>query len=291
MDEPVCAVIPAAGRGTRHGPLTRAVPKELLPVAGRPLVDWALEACVQAGLERVVLVTSPAKPLLLQYLRERWQLAPLMRGPGAALRSRTHPLELELAVQPRPRGLVDALWCARAALGEPPRCALVLPDWVHFGAPSPLAQLLAEVRRGGRLQQQGAGPAAIFACFELGAEHAPRYGNCGLLGGEREPASGWLRIERLGAKASGPLRLAPGTSAWRSAGAVLLGPAFFAAAARLYQSAPPAAELDDGPVFQELLRRGEQLWGVPVRGLPIDAGNPRGYAAAHAAALEQDAIP
>ena len=65
------AVIPAGGLGTRLLPLTRAVPKELLPVWKRPVLDYALEEAAAAGIERVVIITAPGKEALQTYFADR----------------------------------------------------------------------------------------------------------------------------------------------------------------------------------------------------------------------------
>ena len=65
------AVIPCGGRGTRVASLGAAVPKELLPVAGKPLLQWTLEEAAAAGIERTVVVTSPAKPEIARFLSDR----------------------------------------------------------------------------------------------------------------------------------------------------------------------------------------------------------------------------
>ena len=87
------AVIPAAGLGTRMLPLTRAIPKEMLPLVDRPAVQYVLEELVLAGVERVLLVTSPRKPMIQEYFE-----AEPISG-----------VEIVYASQPQPRGLADAL--------------------------------------------------------------------------------------------------------------------------------------------------------------------------------------
>ena len=129
------AVIPAGGVGTRLLPLTRAVPKELLPVWKRPVLDYALEEAAAAGIERVVIITAPGKEALQTYFADRrltYDCAP--KG-----------LTLDFVEQREPRGLGDAVRCGAPA-GEP--IAVLLPDELLIG-PNCLAQLLERRQRDG----------------------------------------------------------------------------------------------------------------------------------------------
>lgn len=129
------AVIPAGGLGTRLLPLTRAVPKELLPVWKRPVLDYALEEAAVAGIERVVIITAPGKEALQTYFTDRrltYDCAP-------------NGLTLDFVEQREPRGLGDAVRCGAPA-GEP--IAVLLPDELLIG-PNCLAQLLERRQRDG----------------------------------------------------------------------------------------------------------------------------------------------
>jgi UTP--glucose-1-phosphate uridylyltransferase len=129
------AVIPAGGLGTRLLPLTRAVPKELLPVWRRPVLDYALEEAAAAGIERVVIITAPGKEALQTYFagsRITYDCAPA-------------GLTLDFVEQREPRGLGDAVRQGAPA-GEP--IAVLLPDELLIG-PNCLGQLLERRRHDG----------------------------------------------------------------------------------------------------------------------------------------------
>ena len=117
------AVIPCGGLGTRLQPITRWLPKELLPVGLRPVLYWALDEIAGAGLLRAIVVTSPLKPAL-----------------EAAARTYPGPLELEFVAQQRPRGLWDAFLQARDLLAEAPFAA-VLPEFLFRGS-NPTASVI-----------------------------------------------------------------------------------------------------------------------------------------------------
>jgi len=113
--------------------VTRDLPKELLPVAGKPLLQWTLEEAAAAGIERAVVVTSPDKPQIAQFLSDRPTIRP----------------SVHLVIQPEPRGLGDALTCARPVLGGDD-VAVLLPDNLFAPpSPGPMAAVLEAHRRTG----------------------------------------------------------------------------------------------------------------------------------------------
>lgn len=126
------AVIPAAGLGTRFLPVTKAVPKELLPIIDTPAVQLVIDEAVQAGVEHVVIVGSAAKPGLDAYVRDDAEVVRRVRESGRAdLAERLARLGRDVKVsvvhQDAPRGLGHAVGCARAAVEDEP-FAVMLPD-------------------------------------------------------------------------------------------------------------------------------------------------------------------
>ena len=107
------AVIPVAGRGTRFLPFTRSVPKELLPIAARPLLDYALEEARLAGIQRLVLVTAKGKDALLDYCDDE---------------SVSKDLDIAFVRQNQPQGLGHAVLCGGAFLDPNVPFAVILPD-------------------------------------------------------------------------------------------------------------------------------------------------------------------
>lgn len=126
------AVIPAGGLGSRLLPLTRAVPKELLPVWKRPVLDYALEEAAAAGIERVVIVTAPDKEALQAHFADRRALLNYSQG------ARADSFSLDFVEQDDPLGLGDAVRRG-APTGEP--VAVLLPDELLIGS-NCLRQLL-----------------------------------------------------------------------------------------------------------------------------------------------------
>src|SRR3954464_1915195 len=124
------AVIPCGGLGTRLHPITRWLPKEMLPVGLRPVLYWTLDEAADAGLLRAIIITNPHKPML-----------------EAVARNYQGPLELEFVAQDHPRGLGDAFLRARDNLGGSSFAAL-LPDNLFHG-PNPTESVISTYRRTG----------------------------------------------------------------------------------------------------------------------------------------------
>jgi UTP--glucose-1-phosphate uridylyltransferase len=157
MSEPpkiMKAVIPAAGFGTRMLPATKALPKEMLPVAGKPLIQYAVEEAAASGIETVILVVrsrnSPVQahfapdPLLESFLEGRHQPAA-----AALARSLAKLADLQFVEQREPLGLAHAIYCARKLLRDEPFVVL-LPDVIMVNDPPVTRQLiLAYQRQGG----------------------------------------------------------------------------------------------------------------------------------------------
>lgn len=127
------AVVPAAGSGTRMLPASEAVPKELFPVGGVPALQWVLDEAESAGIERLVVVSSPRKPEIAAYLTGR--------RPAFG--------EFELVVQQEPLGLGDAIRVARHAVGDEP-FAVLLPDEILLGGGRLLGEMLDAFSHHGR---------------------------------------------------------------------------------------------------------------------------------------------
>ncbi len=165
-------VIPVAGLGTRVLPATKSIPKELLPVVDRPLIDYVAEEARRAGLADLVLVTGRGKGAIEDYFDHAFELEEALKG-----KQKNEILNDVLATVPTagtvtytrqqaPLGLGHAVWCAREIVGDEP-FAIALPDEISAGAPgllSELAEAYAEV--GGN----------IIAVEEVPNEETSKYG-------------------------------------------------------------------------------------------------------------------
>ena len=142
------AVLPVAGLGTRFLPATKAMPKEMLTVVDRPLIQYAVEECLAAGIEEFVFVTGRNKSALEDHFDAAYELEATLneRGKTRELKqTQEATIKAGNAVftrQQKPLGLGHAVWCARDWIGREP-FAVLLPDELTIGSPTCTAQLVA----------------------------------------------------------------------------------------------------------------------------------------------------
>ena len=164
------AVFPVAGLGTRLLPATKSIPKEMLTVVDRPLIQYAVDEAREAGIEQMIFVTGRGKSALVDYFDTAVELEAAMTKAGKSLDvlapSRARFGEIVTVRQQQPLGLGHAVWCARDIIGDEP-FAVLLPDEVMVGKPNCLAQMVeAYGRTGGNL----------VAVMEVPPEETHRYG-------------------------------------------------------------------------------------------------------------------
>ncbi len=141
------AVIPVAGLGTRFLPATKSMPKEMLPVVDRPVVQYAVDEALEAGIEHIVFVTGRNKAVIEDYFDLHPELVGTLEQAGKVdqIRSLESLLPIPGATsftrQQAPHGLGHAVWCARDIIGDEP-FALLLPDMVSFGKRGCLAEIM-----------------------------------------------------------------------------------------------------------------------------------------------------
>ena len=142
------AVFPVAGLGTRFLPATKAIPKEMLPVVDRPLIQYAVEEAREAGVEEFVFVTGRGKAAMEDHFDVGYELEDVLekRGKTKALNAlqawRPDPGQIAFVRQQIPQGLGHAVWCARNFVaGEP--FAVILPDDLILSQPGCLSQMIA----------------------------------------------------------------------------------------------------------------------------------------------------
>ena len=142
------AVLPVAGLGTRFLPATKAMPKEMLTVVDRPLIQYAVEECLAAGIEEFVFVTGRNKGALEDHFDSAYELEATLEQRGKARelkQTREATLRAGNAIftrQQKPLGLGHAVWCARDWIGDEP-FAVLLPDELTISSPTCIAQLVA----------------------------------------------------------------------------------------------------------------------------------------------------
>src|SRR5687767_10157110 len=164
------AIFPVAGLGTRLLPATKTMPKEMLTVVDRPLIQYAIDEAREAGIEQMIFVTGRGKSSLVDYFDMSFELEAVMERAGKSLDplipSRTSYGEIVSVRQQQPLGLGHAVWCARHIVGDEP-FAVLLPDDLMVGKPGALKQMVdAYAKLGGN----------IICAQEVAAEKTGSYG-------------------------------------------------------------------------------------------------------------------
>ena len=139
------AVFPVAGLGTRFLPATKAIPKEMLPIIDRPLIQYAVDEAREAGIEELIFITGRGKTAIVEHFDQAYELEDTMRGRQKSLDvlepTRIQPGNLVTVRQQVPLGLGHAIWCARAIVGNEP-FAIFLPDELMVGNPGCMKQMV-----------------------------------------------------------------------------------------------------------------------------------------------------
>jgi UTP--glucose-1-phosphate uridylyltransferase len=172
------AVFPVAGLGTRFLPATKAMPKEMLPVVDRPLIQHVVDEARQAGIEHFIFVTGRNKAVIEDHFDRQFELEMtlLERQKHKALdvlkRDLPAPGTTSFTRQQEPLGLGHAVWCARELIGHEP-FALLLPDVLVQHERGCLAQMIDAANEVG-------GRANVVAVEEVPAERVDQYGVVGV---------------------------------------------------------------------------------------------------------------
>lgn len=166
------AVFPVAGLGTRLLPATKVMPKEMLTIVDRPLIQLAVEEAREAGIEEFIFVTSDGKEALIEHFLDAPALVEtLQKRQKHDQIAKIHDVELSESVlksvkQDQPLGLGHAVWCAKELVGNEP-FAVILPDDTVLGDKSCLAQMMEAYHKSG---------GNIIASCEVPIEETSKYG-------------------------------------------------------------------------------------------------------------------
>jgi UTP--glucose-1-phosphate uridylyltransferase len=256
-------VIPAAGLGTRFLPATKELPKELLPVLDRPVIQWAVEEAVASGADEIVLVLAQGKEALAAHLRPDPALEQLLEERGKlaeleAVRRAGNLCRVTVARQAHPRGLGDAVLCAADAVGD--RTFLcMLPDDLSLADPPVLRQLWNAHEEVGT---------SILALMRVHGDEISRYG-CAEISESRG------RFHRVKGLVEKP-RPGEAKSDLAVMGRYVLSPAIFPAIRETRPGALGEIQLTDA--IGRMLGSGE-VWGVEFEGELLDVGTPAGWLA------------
>lgn len=256
------AVFPVAGLGTRFLPATKAMPKEMLTIVDRPVIQMAVDEARAAGIEHFIFVTGRNKGVIEDHFDKQFELEATLKGRGKkaelALLDKDVPKagQASFTRQQEPLGLGHAVWCARELVGDEP-FALLLPDMVMHAAPACLKQMMDVYEdRGGN----------VLAVEEVPWENVSRYGIVG--------ASAWdgnrFRIDKLVEK---PKR-DDAPSNLIISGRYILQPEIFAEIEKQEPGAGGEIQVTDAMI--RLMAR-QDFWGIKYEGTTYDCGDKLGF--------------
>lgn len=167
------AVFPVAGLGTRFLPATKSIPKEMLPIVDKPLIQYAVDEAIEAGIDTIIFVTSHKKGAILDHFDPDAELESLLLEQGNdELRARIHDIipdhvSMQYVIQEKALGLGHAVWCAKKLVGDEPFAVLLADDLIRSPGNGCLKQMVAEYHA------TGAGSLGVEA---IPASMTERYG-------------------------------------------------------------------------------------------------------------------
>ena len=268
------AVFPVAGLGTRFLPATKAIPKEMLPVVDRPVIDYVVEEAREAGIEHFIFVTGRNKGVIEDHFDVQVELYDTLaqRGKDHVLgdlqRMQPAPGQTSFTRQQKPLGLGHAVWCAREIVGNEP-FALLLPDMIMQSDPGCLSQMVTLYEKTG---------GNVVAVQECNPAETHKYG---IVGRGRAAGDGFEITEMVEKPAKGK---AP--SNFYLNGRYILQPEIFDILAHQARGAGNEIQLTDGMLK---LKDAQSFYAYPYSGRVFDCGSPEGFVEANLAfALQRD---
>jgi UTP--glucose-1-phosphate uridylyltransferase len=260
------AVFPVAGLGTRFLPATKAMPKEMLTVVDRPLIQYAVDEAREAGIEHFVFVTGRNKSVIEDHFDKQFELEHTLesRGKHWALEELGRDLpqagQASFTRQQEPLGLGHAVWCARELVGEQP-FALLLPDMLFKANPGVLKQMMeAYETTGGN----------IIGVEEVDPKDVSNYG---IVARGEGPDSGF-RITGMVEKP----KVGEAPSNLFISGRYILQPEIFSILSEKTRGAGGEIQITDA---MQVLIRQQTFTGVKYDGRVFDCGSKIGFLAAN----------
>jgi UTP--glucose-1-phosphate uridylyltransferase len=262
------AVFPVAGLGTRFLPATKAVPKEMLTVVDRPVIQYVVDEAREAGIEHFIFVTGRNKAVIEDHFDIQFELNHTLAQRGKddqlAKLQRLQPRagQTSFTRQQEPLGLGHAVWCARDLVGDEP-FALLLPDMIMQSEKSCMADMVELFRETG---------SNIIAVQECDPAETHKYG----IVGRGESVHNGFRITEMVEKPK------PGTapSNLYINGRYILKPEIFDVLSRQERGAGNEIQLTDAMLK---LEKEQPFFGYHYRGRTFDCGSPEGFVEANVA--------
>jgi UTP--glucose-1-phosphate uridylyltransferase len=264
------AVFPVAGLGTRVLPATKAMPKEMLTIVDKPLIQYVFDEAREAGIEHFVFVTGRNKDAIEDHFDLMYELDATLAARGKKaeqeILARDQPAAgaVSFTRQQAPLGLGHAVWCARDIVGDEP-FAVVLPDELVLNKPGCLAQMIAAANK---LPDKS----NVLAVQEVPADQTHQYGICGV--GKRDG-----RMFEVDGMVEKPAKgTAP--SNFSITGRYILQPEIFKILATQERGAGGEIQLTDAMIG---LSKTQKFYGVEFEGERHDCGSKSGFLRANIA--------
>jgi UTP--glucose-1-phosphate uridylyltransferase len=263
------AVFPVAGLGTRFLPATKAVPKEMLPVVDRPVIQHVVDEARDAGIEHLIFVTGRNKGVIEDHFDKQFELEATLqkRGKSQELDSLEADLpsagQTSFTRQQEPLGLGHAVWCARDIVGSEP-FALLLPDMLHFGERGCLSEMMEIYRQSDH--------GNVLAVYEVPRDDVQQYGIVGV--GEKRGKG--FRVTGMVEKP----KPADAPSRYMISGRYILQPEIFSFLERQTAGAGGEIQLTDAMLR---LAETQSFFGYAFEGRIFDCGSKIGFLTANVA--------
>jgi len=266
------AVFPVAGLGTRVLPATKAMPKEMLTIVDKPLIQYVVDEAKEAGIEHFIFVTGRNKSAIEDHFDRMFELDTTLAARGKKAeqdilaRDQPEAGATSFTRQQAPLGLGHAVWCARDIVGDEP-FAVVLPDELVLHTPGCLAQMIEAARH---LPEKS----NLLAVQEVPADQTHQYGICGV--GKRHSKVNMFEVDGMvekPAKGTAP-------SNFSITGRYILQPEIFGILARHERGAGGEIQLTDAMIGLAEL---QSFYGVEFEGERHDCGSKAGFLRANIA--------
>ena len=266
------AVFPVAGLGTRVLPATKAMPKEMLTIVDKPLIQYVVDEAKEAGIEHFIFVTGRNKGVIEDHFDRMFELDTTLAARGKTTeqeilaRDQPEAGAMSFTRQQSPLGLGHAVWCARDIVGSEP-FAVVLPDELVLNTPGCLAQMIEAAKH---LPEKS----NLLAVQEVPADQTHQYGICGV--GQRHAKANMFEVDGMVEKP--PKGTAP--SNFSITGRYILQPEIFSLLAKHERGAGGEIQLTDAMIG---LARTQSFYGVEFAGERHDCGSKAGFLRANIA--------
>jgi UTP--glucose-1-phosphate uridylyltransferase len=271
------AVFPVAGLGTRFLPATKSIPKEMLPIVDKPLIQYAVEEALEAGIDTLIFVTSRKKHAISDHFDSDFELETKLSRSGKKRLleritgivpddvSRVHVTQTEAL------GLGHAILCAESVVGDEPFAILLADDMIRNAGPGALAQMVEIYQRDG---------ASVIGVEEVPREQTRHYGIVGVDGSDADASAIHTIVEKP-APEDAPSCLAV-------VGRYVLSPSVFRHLHGVAAGAGGEIQLTDGIAA---MLGSEPVLALPFRGERYDCGSRQGFIRATIDyALEHDGL-